>query len=142
VPCPVNLNAFCSRFPGPKEACRGRHLPRWHSGGDSYVGKGSINERTQSDQGTLQHRPGCPAHPDIARFDGSEGEGAAMNEVPQLVREKSQPFIQRLNAIVRYGRIVPKFFSKTASSALREPPHACCYCVVRLWAPQPLNQPN
>src|SRR6185312_12162102 len=36
---------------------RNEFVPRWHSGGDSYVGKGSINERTQSDQGTLQHRP-------------------------------------------------------------------------------------
>src|SRR6185437_13381402 len=38
-------------------------------------------------------------------FDGREGESAGMNEVPQLVRKKSQPFIQRLNAIVGHDRI-------------------------------------
>lgn len=80
-------------------------VPRRHPGGDSHVGKGPIYQRTQSDQGTLQHPSGCPGHPDITRFDGSEGESGGMNEVPQLMREKSQPFVQRLNVIVRPDRI-------------------------------------
>src|SRR5581483_1603039 len=75
-------------------------VPRQHSRGDSHVGKGSIYERTQPDQGTLQYGSSGPGDPDIAHFDGSEGESAGMNEVPELVRKKSQPFIQRLNAIV------------------------------------------
>ena len=80
-------------------------VPRRHSGRDAHIGKRSIDERAQSDQATLQHRPGRAVHSDFARFDGGDGECRRMNEVPQIVREKSQPLIQCLNAVVRHDGI-------------------------------------
>jgi hypothetical protein len=71
------------------EAGKGDELvPRRHTGGDSHVGEGPIDERTQTDQGALKRRSGCPRRPDTAGFDGREGERGRMDEVPQLVREK------------------------------------------------------
>ena len=67
-------------------------MPRRQAGGDPHVGNGSMDQCTQPDQGTLQRRPGWPGHPDITRFDGGKGERGRMDEVSQLVREKSQPF--------------------------------------------------
>ena len=119
INCKVSVNIGHSQF-APSGACfeqcgssdfineiRKRHqfVPRQYSRGDSHVGKGSIYQRTQPDQGTLQYGSSCPGDPDIAQFYGSEGKSACMNEVPQLVRKKSEPFIQRLNVIVGPDRI-------------------------------------
>jgi len=80
-------------------------VPGQHSGGDSDVRERPVNQRAQPDQGALQDRPSCPMHPDIAQFDSAESERGRVQQVPQLVCEKSQAFIQRLDAVVRQDRI-------------------------------------
>jgi len=76
-------------------------VPWRYSGGDAHVRERPVYERAQSDEGTLQHRTGRPGDPHLAAFDRSEGKRPCMNEIPQLVREKSQPLVQRLHAVVR-----------------------------------------
>ena len=60
-----------------------------------------INERSS-------RAPVAPGCPDIACFDRHDGQRRRVQQISQLVREKSQPFIQRLDVLAFQQRMALK----------------------------------
>lgn len=73
-----------------------RRHPRCYA----HVGEGSIYETPHPDQGPVQHGSCRAGYSDTAGFDGRNRKSCRVKMISQLVREKPEPFIQRLDTIV------------------------------------------
>src|SRR6185437_3416725 len=65
------------------------------SGRYSNLGEGAIDQIFQSHQASIQNGSGSTGHPHVSRLDRGERERCGMDEVAQLVGEKTQPLIPR-----------------------------------------------
>ena len=91
------------------EVREGNHLgARRHSRRHSNPGEGPIDEIAHANQGPVEQGSGRAARADVACLDGDYSKRRGVNEIAQFVREKSQPFIQRLDAIALHQRIALK----------------------------------
>jgi len=86
---------------GERHQLASRKHPRCYS----HIGQRTIYETPHPNQGTVQHGSRCAGHSDIACFDGCNGKSRDVEMVSQLVREKSEPFVQGLYASVLDQRI-------------------------------------
>ena len=78
---------------------------RRHSGCQPHIGEGAIYEVSKSYQSTVQYGARRPVQANITDSDGGKSERGAIEEVAQLVREKSQPFINRVRLLIGDDRI-------------------------------------
>jgi hypothetical protein len=74
----------------------------------AHIGEGAIYETAHLYQGAVQDGACCARQPDIACFDGCNGQRRYMEMIPQFVRQKSQPFVQGLCIIIFFNRIALK----------------------------------
>jgi hypothetical protein len=86
---------------GERDQVASRKYPRCYA----HVGQGTIYETAHPDQGTIQHGSRRAGRPNAAGFDRCNGKRRDVEMISQLVREKSQPFVQGLYASVLYQRI-------------------------------------
>jgi hypothetical protein len=86
---------------GERNQVASRQYPRCYA----HVRQGTIYETTHPDQGAVQHGSRCACRPNAAGFHRRNGKRRDVEMISQLVREKSQPFVQGLYAKVLYQRI-------------------------------------
>src|SRR5688572_15022283 len=69
------------------------------SGRQSHLAQGAIHEGAQSYQGAVQHGGSRPAQSYLAGFHGGHRERGGMDEITQVVREKTELFAQVVSVL-------------------------------------------
>ncbi|MEA3179474.1 MAG: hypothetical protein QOI59_2997 [Gammaproteobacteria bacterium] len=87
---------------------RNQQVARRHSRGDPHVGEGAIDEIPQSYQRLIEDSSRSARQPYVAGLDGHKGQSGCVNEISQLVGQKSQSFIQGFDAIILHQGVALK----------------------------------